>query len=254
MLRLPLTALSIVCLILLSFWSIWRTTFAPFFVQPLVISPTVVVPTATMAVTPDPTSTPIPLHVATGTAALPPFQLVLPADWHYVNLPHERVRAQWRAAAQSQPFGDLTHLLDGWQGEQPLVVAWPTASAEQIGLIAYRAPRHDLTLAQYVADSTARLRAQPGVTVHEAAVNYTLHNEVPVAFLHYTLPSDQQEPESGTREGYQVVLFDEPGEQLLLLTFIGTEAKRDNAQVTTQAESEVALPALFQSIVRAVKR
>ena len=254
MLRLPLTALSIVCLILLSFWSIWRTTFAPFFVQPLVISPTVVVPTATMAVTPEPTSTPIPLHVATGTAALPPFQLVLPADWHYVNLPHERVRAQWRAAAQSQPFGDLTHLLDGWQGEQPLVVAWPTASAEQIGLIAYRAPRHDLTLAQYVADSTARLRAQPGVTVHEAAVNYTLHNEVPVAFLHYTLPSDQQEPESGTREGYQVVLFDEPGEQLLLLTFIGTEAKRDNAQVTTQAESEVALPALFQSIVRAVKR
>ena len=254
MLRLPLTALSIVCLILLSFWSIWRTTFAPFFVQPLVISPTVVVPTATMAVTPEPTSTPIPLHVATGTAALPPFQLVLPADWHYVNLPHERARAQWRAAAQSQPFGDLTHLLDGWQGEQPLVVAWPTASAEQIGLIAYRAPRHDLTLAQYVADSTARLRAQPGVTVHEAAVNYTLHNEVPVAFLHYTLPSDQQEPESGTREGYQVVLFDEPGEQLLLLTFIGTEAKRDNAQVTTQAESEVALPALFQSIVRAVKR
>ena len=133
------------------------------------------------------------------------------------------------------------------------MIAWPTAD-EQSGLIAYTTPRHDLTLAQYIADSAATLRAQPGVTVHEAAVNYTLHNEVPVAFLHYTLPSDQQEPESGTREGYQVVLFDEPGEQLLLLTFIGTEAKRDNAQVTTQAESEVALPALFQSIVRAVKR
>ena len=162
MLRLPLTALSIVCLILLSFWSIWRSTLAPFFTQPLVINPTVVVPTATVAVTPDPTSTPIPLRVATGTAALPPFQLVLPADWHYVTLPHEGARAQWRAAAQSQPFSDLTHLLDGWQGEQPLVVAWPTASAEQIGLIAYRAPRHDLTLAQYVADSTARLRAQSG--------------------------------------------------------------------------------------------
>ena len=246
MLRLPLTALSIVCLILLSFWSIWRSTLAPFFTQPLVINPTVVVPTATVAVTPEPTSTPIPLRVATGTAPLPPFQLVLPADWHYVTLPHEGARAQWRAAAQSQPFSDLTHLLDGWQGEQPLVVAWPTASAEQIGLIAYRAPRHDLTLAQYVADSAAGLRAQPGVTVHEAAVNYTLHNEVPIAFLHYTLPSDQQEPESGTREGYQVVLFDEPGEQMLLLTFIGA--------VGNGEKSELALPALFESIVRAVKR
>lgn len=254
MLRLPLTALSIVCLILLSVWSLWRSTVAPFFIQLPLAVPTATLSVAIAEVQPAPTATLVPLSAATGIALLPPFQLVLPVDWQYVNVSNEGARAQWQATAQSQLPKEMQRLLNvRFDKELTLVLAWPTVPEGQSGLIAYAAPRQDLTLAQYVADSAAGLRAQTGVTLHQAEVNYTLQGEVPVAFLHYTLPAGQSTPVHSAREGYQVLLFDKAAAHLLLLTISLPELVGDT-QIKAAADSKPPIPAVIQSIVRAVKR
>ncbi len=252
MLRLPLTALSIVCLILLSCWSIWRTTVVPLY-TPAAVTPALVTPIATVTAAPavvarpQPTATTPPLIVITGVASLPPFQLLLPPDWQAVHLPNDRAQAQLQAVVQTQLRA--ARFNDGRPGAMDFVLAWPTTASQSSGLIAYRAPRHELTLAQYVADSAAGLRAQPGVTLHQATVDYTLHAEVPVALLHYTLSAGQ----SAGQEGYQVLLFDEAATHLLLLTFIAPVSAGHTALMATTAD-QPPVPAIIQAIVHAVKR
>jgi len=227
MLRLPLTALSIFCLILLSCWSIWRTKLAPFFAPQPLATPTVhmhmtptEMPTAA-AVLPAPTSTLPALQVATGAVALPPFLLPLPADWRYVTLTPDHLREQGLQLAAASAHQELAlHLPARLPNGVTPVVAWPQAQAQQVGLIAYVLPRETLTLEQYVAESGSLLRAQPTIILHRAEVNDTLHAEVPVAILHYTQRGVSMGAASGDRDGYQLVLFDRNADTLLLLTWL----------------------------------
>lgn len=259
MLRLPLTALSILCLILLSFWSIWRTNLAPLFApQPLatptvrlVTTATVTTPpvmTSTVAVLPAPSPTLPRLQVATGVAALPPFRLHLPADWRYVNLTHDHLRQQLQQLASSSALGELALRLPALVlDESAVVVAWSPEETPQTGLIAYVLPRATLTLEQYVAESVTQLRAQPTVILHRAEVNDTIHPAVPVAFLHYTQLGVSTGAVTGDRGGYQLVIFDRSAEKLLLLTWITS----DNAPAVA---ADQLLPASLQAIIDTLER
>lgn len=259
MLRLPLTALSILCLILLSFWSIWRTNLAPLFTPQPLATPTVrVITTATVttppvmastvAVVPTPLSTLPALQMATGIAALPPFRLHLPANWRYVNLTHDHLREQVQQLALSSALGEIALRLPALVPDgSAVVVAWSPEEAPQVGLIAYALPRSTLTLEQYVAESSNQLRAQPTVILHRAEVNDMIHAEVPVALLHYTQLGVNTGTATGDREGYQLVIFDRVAEKLLLLTWISS----DNAPAVA---ADQLLPASLQSIIDTLER
>lgn len=255
MLRLPLTALSIACLILLSFWSIWRTKLAPLFAPQPLATPTVHMaatpPVATPpgAVLPTPAPTLPALQIATGVAALPPFHLPLPADWRYVNLPHDHLREQLPQLASLSALGELALRLPALLPDgSTVVVAWSSAEATQTGLIAYALPRETLTLEQYVAESVSHLRTQPTIILHRAEVNDTIHAEVPVAFLHYTQLGVSTSAVTGDRDGYQLVIFDRAAEKLLLLTWITA----DNAAPAVAVDQ--LLPASLQSIIDTLER
>ncbi len=185
------------------------------------------------------------LTILTGTATLSAFTIPLPAEWQHVYLTDQRADEQLQmvgaTTVELRPL--VQRFLDEREDGQDLLVAWPTDPQVGIGLVGYLLPRRDLSLQRYLTAFEQALGSTPTVTLHEAAVRYTLREDVPVGYLHHTLAAPG---ERGT-EGHQYLLFDEEATEVLLLTFVTKAA----TSVTTLVPTPVALSSTSVSTMTA---
>lgn len=116
-----------------------------------------------------------------------------------------------------------TTLLATLERDQPLLLAWPASTlvdAKATGLVGYALPRTSLSLARYITDATMTLEEQPAILVNSAIITTTLRPEgTPVGVIHYTLSAGPT-----SVDGYQVILLDQQGATLLILTFFAPTA------------------------------
>lgn len=230
-----------------------------------VVTPTTVPPTATAIAAPQSiqsaVTSPEALTVLTGTVTFSLFTIPLPADWHYVRLTdqskEEALRMVGTANAELLPL--VQRFLAGQETQQELLVAWPTEPQVGIGLIGYRLPRHELSLQRYLAAAEQTLDSTPTVMLHEASIRYTIREDVPVGYLHYTLTA----PDETETEGHQYLLFDEKATELLLLTFVANVTNKATGitvlvptpvTVSSASLSAMAAKPPFADIIQAVIR
>lgn len=198
---------------------------------------------ATVAPTPAPTAVPSAVKlVAVGDR----LQLVLPTDWQSLEIAAPELQQSLATLAQSAAGLDpaaVKRLLAAVDPQSTALVAWlndpaPTAAATT-SLLVTVLPRDGLRLESYLATARAALGRQPGVTVAAAQVEVNLRVDgQPVGLLHYTLPVNPARAAGPAMAGWQVALFDQPAEQLVLLTFS-----------TPSTQSSTHFP-VFQEIVR----
>jgi len=207
-----------------------------------------------------------PLTIRTDAVAVSPFTIPLPATWQHVLLTEQHREEQLKMVSMANAtFVPLVaRFLDGRATDQALFIAWPTTEAAGIGLVGYLIPRGDLSLQRYLTAATQNLNSMPKVTLHEAAIRYTIRDDVPVGYLHYTVAATgaDNSKESGEDDitGHQYLLFDEPAEALLLLTFFTEQSSERTTLLPTPTADQRALvhagvvEAPFADIIQAVIR
>jgi len=80
-------------------------------------------------------------------------------------------------------------------------------------------PREGLNLDAYLAQVTAMLEESDGVTVDDARLDYALRKDgAPVVRIRY-------EAENPSRRGVQIAMLDESGEQIIVITLSGDNAR-----------------------------
>lgn len=208
----------ILCTIALIGYTQWATPTAP---------PATAVP-ATVTSPPTATATTAPLPVlTTDHIALFPFTLALTAPWPVLRPTDAAWQSQLQQLAANQPR--LAHYLAALATTPALAksmaLTWPPTSPNNLVLAAAVTPADGLTLQSYLAAlqeelAQSRLLLGAAVTLKRAEIRYDLHQDHrPVATVHYTLPATQNT--AGT--GYQAVMIDKTGTQLLLLTTVTTD-------------------------------
>ncbi len=119
----------------------------------------------------------------------------------------------------------------------PLLAAWqdaPTYDDAPARMTLIRVPRAGIPLATFVDDLAAAADAMPDLAVSTQTITDTLRSDgLPAGLLGFS----QAEPPG---EGWQAVLLDATGENLLLLTFFADE---------TAVEPEAQFRALIASII-----
>lgn len=228
----------ILCTIVLIGYTQWAPPTPP---------PATAVPsTATSQPTATPTTAPSPV-LTTDHIALRPFTLTLAAPWPVLRPTDAAWQSQLQQLAANQPR--LAHYLAALATtpslEKSIALIWPPAPSNDLVLAAAVTPADGLTLQSYLAAlqeevAQSRLLLGSAVTLKRAEIRYDLRQDhLPAATVHYTLPATPDA--AGT--GYQAVMIDKTGTQLLLLTAVTTDpnpapmlALLDAIVATTQEE------------------
>ena len=207
----------ILCTIALFGYTQWATSPSP---APLA---TAVPATATSQPTATATTAPSPV-LTTDHIDLLPFTLTLAAPWPVLRPTDAAWQTQLQQLAANQPR--LAHYLAALATtpslEKSIALTWPPTPPNDLVLAAAVTPADGLTLQSYLAAiqeevAQSRLLLGAAVTLKRAEIRYDLRQDhLPVATVHYTLPVTPDA--AGT--GYQAVMIDKTGTQLLLLTAV----------------------------------
>ena len=212
----------ILCTIALIGYTQWATPTPP----PATAVPATATSQPTATPTTAPTTAPSPV-LTTDHIALFPFTLALTAPWPVLRPTDAAWQSQLQQLAANQPR--LAHYLAALATtpslEKSIALTWPPAPSNDLVLAAAVTPADGLTLQSYLAAlqeelAQSRLLLGAAVTLKRAEIRYDLRQDHrPVATVHYTLPATQNT--AGT--GYQAVMIDKTGTQLLLLTTVTTD-------------------------------
>lgn len=216
---------------------------------------------ATATAIPRPRPTP-----QTGPAQLGPFTIPFSDEWQYVQVESD----ESPSAHSSGPIpvvnrelvadGELHQtdpsLLSSTLGmEDSQLIAWNT-TAEDAGLVAYVLPRNGLSMPRYLDLLAQASAAEPSISIQQVTIDYTLHSDVPVGYLHYTLPPHAVTIDENASarsalmavNGYQLIYFDQTATTVLLVNFV----ERSPLSLTTQSLADHELPAAFASLAGAI--